>query len=89
MRRVSLPARGKGSLALEIGATAHGVSVACDLTFREPTRFYTARRVVTYCWIDEGEYGICASCDEEISAKRLGVDPIIPTCIRCASGGSG
>lgn len=38
--------------------------------------------------IDEGEYGYCISCDEKIPAKRLGVDPIIPTCIRCASGGS-
>ena len=37
--------------------------------------------------IDAGEYGYCISCGEEIAAKRLGVDPIIPTCIRCASGG--
>ena len=36
--------------------------------------------------IDEGEYGACISCGEEIAAKRLAVDPIIPTCIRCASG---
>jgi len=36
--------------------------------------------------IDEGEYGFCIACGEEISAKRLGVDPVIPTCIRCASG---
>jgi len=36
--------------------------------------------------IDEGEYGFCIACGEEISAKRLGVDPVIPTCIACASG---
>lgn len=36
--------------------------------------------------IDEGEYGYCASCGEQIGARRLAVDPIVPTCIRCASG---
>jgi len=39
--------------------------------------------------IDAGEYGACISCGEEIAAKRLAVDPVIPTCIRCASGASG
>ena len=35
--------------------------------------------------IDEGEYGYCVSCGDEIAAKRLAVDPTVPTCIRCAS----
>jgi DnaK suppressor protein len=39
--------------------------------------------------IDEGEYGTCISCGEEIAAKRLAVDPTAATCIRCASGASG
>lgn len=36
--------------------------------------------------IDEGEYGYCISCGEEVAAKRLDVDPTTPTCIACASG---
>jgi len=36
--------------------------------------------------IDDGEYGYCIACGEEIAAKRLAVDPTIPTCIACASG---
>lgn len=36
--------------------------------------------------IDEGEYGFCVACGDEIPAKRLAVDPTIATCIRCASG---
>ncbi len=36
--------------------------------------------------IDEGEYGFCISCGEEIGGKRLAVDPTVPTCIACASG---
>ena len=39
--------------------------------------------------IDEGEYGYCIACGEVIAAKRLEVDPTIPTCIGCARGGGG
>lgn len=34
--------------------------------------------------IDEGEYGYCASCDEEINLRRLKIDPANPFCIDCA-----
>ena len=34
--------------------------------------------------IDEGEYGYCVACGEEISAKRLEIDPAATHCIRCA-----
>ena len=33
--------------------------------------------------IDEGAYGICANCDEEIGLKRLNAVPWTPLCIRC------
>lgn len=35
--------------------------------------------------MDEGDYGYCTSCDEPIAAKRLALDPAIPTCIQCAA----
>jgi DnaK suppressor protein len=34
--------------------------------------------------IDEGEYGYCVSCGEEIGAARLATAPTAPTCIKCA-----
>jgi DnaK suppressor protein len=34
--------------------------------------------------LDEGEYGYCARCGEDIAAKRLKVDPAAAFCIRCA-----
>jgi DnaK suppressor protein len=34
--------------------------------------------------LDEGEYGYCAHCGEDIAAKRLKVDPAAAFCIRCA-----
>jgi DnaK suppressor protein len=35
--------------------------------------------------IAEGEYGYCAECGEDISLKRLDVDPTTVLCIDCAS----
>lgn len=32
----------------------------------------------------EGDYGYCLSCDAKIAAKRLELDPAVPTCIKCA-----
>jgi DnaK suppressor protein len=33
--------------------------------------------------IDEGAYGICLHCEEEIGAKRLNALPWTPLCIEC------
>ncbi len=33
--------------------------------------------------IDEGEYGFCAECDEEISKKRLEIQPYSIYCVEC------
>jgi len=35
--------------------------------------------------IEDGEYGYCAGCGEEINRKRLAVDPANPFCVDCAS----
>ncbi|MES9904663.1 MAG: TraR/DksA C4-type zinc finger protein [Sedimenticola sp.] len=39
--------------------------------------------------INEGEYGYCLSCGEEIAEKRLEVDPAAPFCIICADKAEG
>ncbi|GAW33573.1 RNA polymerase-binding transcription factor [Roseovarius sp. A-2] len=36
--------------------------------------------------IDEGEFGYCEDCGEEIAEGRLRLDPAAPRCISCASG---
>jgi len=33
--------------------------------------------------IDEGSYGVCLHCEEDISPKRLNAVPWTPYCIRC------
>jgi len=34
--------------------------------------------------IEEGEYGYCTRCGEDISPKRLEFDPAAPLCVDCA-----
>ena len=34
--------------------------------------------------LDEGEFGYCVACGEDIPLKRLELDPTAPTCINCA-----
>ncbi len=36
--------------------------------------------------VEDNEYGCCVGCGEEIGAKRLELDPVVPNCIACASG---
>lgn len=35
--------------------------------------------------IENGEYGICLSCEEDIAIRRLESDPAAPLCVVCAS----
>jgi len=37
--------------------------------------------------LDEGEWGWCVTCGEEIAEGRLRNDPSVATCLSCASGG--
>jgi DnaK suppressor protein len=36
--------------------------------------------------IDEGEFGYCSNCGDEIARRRLELDPAAPLCVDCASG---
>jgi DnaK suppressor protein len=35
--------------------------------------------------IDEGEFGYCIECGDEIAARRIELDPAAPLCIGCAA----
>ena len=34
--------------------------------------------------LDDGEFGICQNCGEDIPPKRLELDPTAPLCVNCA-----
>ena len=36
--------------------------------------------------LDDGEWGYCLKCGEEIAEKRLRHDPSVASCVNCASG---
>jgi len=36
--------------------------------------------------LEEGEFGYCTVCGEDIPAKRLNLDPTVRTCVSCAQG---
>lgn len=36
--------------------------------------------------IEDGDFGYCLSCDEEIGDKRIAADPTLATCVDCAGG---
>lgn len=36
--------------------------------------------------IDDGEFGYCEDCGDEIAAARLAIDPTVPRCASCAGG---
>ena len=38
--------------------------------------------------IEEGDYGYCVACGEQIPLRRLELDPTLPTCVNCASAGT-
>ena len=38
--------------------------------------------------IDEGEWGYCLTCGEEIAEARLRYDPSVAVCVGCAAGAS-
>lgn len=39
--------------------------------------------------IESGDFGYCVTCGEQISLRRLELDPTLPTCVDCAGAGSG
>ena len=52
---------------------------------QERTRRLDLQRIeMAFRRIREEEYGYCTICDEEISDKRLKIDPMAKKCVQCA-----
>ena len=45
-----------------------------------------SRIIAALSRLDEGEFGYCLTCGDEIALKRLESDPTVPTCLTCAKG---
>jgi len=44
------------------------------------------RIAAAFARMDDGAFGYCAECGDEIAPARLDLDPTVPTCIGCAAG---
>lgn len=54
-----------------------------ELRIRDRERKLIAKIQESLQKIDDGTYGICEHCDEEISEKRLIARPVTTLCIKC------
>ncbi len=54
-----------------------------ELRIRERERKLIAKMHDAIIKIDNGTYGICENCDEEIAEKRLIARPVTTLCIQC------
>lgn len=59
--------------------------MALELRRRNQQRLEQVRRALER--IEDGSYGFCARCEEEIAPARLKVKPETPICVECAGGG--
>ena len=54
-----------------------------ELRIRDRERKLLAKIKEALERIENGTYGICESCDEEISIKRLEARPVTTLCVKC------
>ena|ERR1700730_1058947 len=64
----------------EIQAASQRALAVCNLD-REFSQLRNARAALRR--IEEGNFGICQECDQDIHPKRLAAVPWAPYCIRC------
>lgn len=67
----------------EIDLASSEADQSMNLRLRDRERVLLKKIERTLEKIEEGEFGICESCGEEISAKRLEARPVTDLCIRC------
>lgn len=58
--------------------------MALELRRRNHQRLEQVRRALER--VEEGTYGCCVRCEEEIGPARLQVKPETPICVECAGG---
>ncbi|EKD51277.1 MAG: hypothetical protein ACD_62C00293G0013 [uncultured bacterium] len=66
---------------VDLASTESDQSMSIRLKDRERTLLKKINKVLQK--IEDGEYGICEKCGEEISVKRLEARPVTDLCIRC------
>ena len=67
----------------EIDLASSEYSQSLVFRLRDREKFLLAKIDKALKRIDDGSFGICEKCEEEISLKRLEARPVTTLCIRC------
>ncbi len=67
----------------EIDLASSEYSQSLIFRLRDREKFLLAKIDKALQRIENGTFGICEKCEEEISAKRLEARPVTTLCIRC------
>lgn len=67
----------------EVDLASSETDQAINLKLRDRERTLLRKIDKALKKIEEGVYGVCESCEEEIGVKRLEARPVTDLCIRC------
>ncbi len=73
----------KDDLADEVDMASSETGQALNLRLRDRELVLLKKIDKTLEKMDEGEFGVCERCGEEIGKKRLEARPVAEMCIRC------
>jgi RNA polymerase-binding transcription factor len=73
----------QADLADEVDLASSETGHAMNMRLRDRELILLKKIDKTLKKIDEGEFGICTRCGEDIAAKRLEARPVAEMCINC------
>lgn len=73
----------KDDLPDDIDHASFEYNQSLTLRLRDREQYLLNKIIKALKMIDEGTYGICESCGEEIDIKRLMARPVATLCIKC------
>lgn len=79
---VALDQQSVGRLSRMDALQVQAMAVAAE--GRRQARIHRIEAALTR--VEDGEFGWCVTCGEDIAPGRLAMDPSVPTCIACAKG---
>ena len=82
-----IEAPGQMTYGSQAAAASHVFEQQRDLALRERSRAELEKVEAALRRLDDGTYGLCASCGNPIAPERLEAIPWTPICIDCARKG--
>ena len=83
-----IEAPGQMTYGSQAAAASHVFEQQRDLALRDRSRAELGRVEAALQRLDDGTYGMCASCGNPIAPERLEAIPWAPLCIDCARKGA-